>query len=279
MPSAHSSGAELYWEKAGKGPRLLFCNGSGMTVDDLRPLLEIVGQGLELLAWDYRGLGRSPRVTDPYTMTDLADDAVAVLDAAGWESCCLMGLSFGGMVAQEFAVTHPQRVQRLALACTSAGGECGASYPLERLAELDETRRNARWRTLLDKRWGERWLAEHPADLALAQRAMVERNQLDPEGAAGRRLQMRARAGHDVCERLGAIDFPTLVGYGRYDGIAPPVNSVGMKKAAPACESGVQMRKRVSSGHSHSAIWIIVMVAPLRYVPITPFGSPVVPPV
>ena len=225
MPSAHSSGAELYWEKAGKGPRLLFCNGSGMTVDDLRPLLEIVGQGLELLAWDYRGLGRSPRVTDPYTMTDLADDAVAVLDAAGWESCCLMGLSFGGMVAQEFAVTHPQRVQRLALACTSAGGECGASYPLERLAELDETRRNARWRTLLDKRWDERWLAEHPADLALAQRAMVERDQLDPEGASGRRLQMQARAGHDVCERLGAIDFPTLVGYGRYDGIAPPVNS------------------------------------------------------
>ena len=61
--------------------------------------------------------------------------------------------------------------------------------------------------------------------------------------------------------------------------IAPPVSNVGMKNAAPACESGVQMRKRVSSGHSHSAIWIIVIVAPLRYVPITPLGLPVVPPV
>jgi pimeloyl-ACP methyl ester carboxylesterase len=225
VPSAQSSGAELYWEKAGSGPRLLFCNGSGMTVDDLRPLLEIVGQGLELLAWDYRGLGRSSRVTDPYTMADLADDAVAVLDAAGWDSCRLMGLSFGGMVAQEFAVTHPQRVQRLALACTSAGGECGASYPLERLAELDEAERTARWRTLLDERWDERWLEEHPADNALAQGVMVDRDQLDPEGTPGRRLQMLARAGHDVCERLGAIDSPALIGYGRYDAIAPPANS------------------------------------------------------
>jgi 3-oxoadipate enol-lactonase len=224
VPSAQSDGAELYWEKAGSGPRLLFCNGSGMTLDSVRPLLEIVGQGLELLAWDYRGLGRSPRVRTPYTMADLAKDAVAVLDAAGWESCCLMGLSFGGMVAQEVAVTHPQRVRRLALACTSAGGDCGASYPLEQLAELDKVERDARWQTLLDERWDERWLAEHPADLALAQAAMVDQDQLDPQGAQGRRLQMLARAGHDVCERLGAIDSPTLVGCGRYDGIAPQAN-------------------------------------------------------
>jgi pimeloyl-ACP methyl ester carboxylesterase len=196
-----------------------------MTVDNGRPLLEIVGQGLELLAWDYRGLGGSSRVTAPYTMADLANDALAVLDAAGWDSCSLMGLSFGGMVAQELAVAHPQRVQRLALACTSAGGECGASYPLERLAELEEAERTARSRTLLDERWDERWLADHPADSGLAQSVMVNRDQLDPEGAPGRRMQMLARAGHDVCERLGAIDFPTLVGYGRYDGIAPPANS------------------------------------------------------
>jgi pimeloyl-ACP methyl ester carboxylesterase len=238
VPSARSSGAELYWEKAGSGPRLLFCNGSGMTVDNGRPLLEIVGQGLELLAWDYRGLGGSSRVSAPYTMADLANDAVAVLDAAGWDSCCLMGLSFGGMVAQEFAVAHPQRVQRLALACTSAGGECGASYPLERLAELEEAERSARSRTLLDERWDERWLADHPADSGLAQGVMVNRDQLDPEGAPGRRMQMLARAGHDVCERLGAIDCPTLVGYGRYDGIAPPANS----RAIASRIRGAQLR-------------------------------------
>jgi 3-oxoadipate enol-lactonase len=54
---------------------------------------------------------------------------------------------------------------------------------------------------------------------------MVDRDELDPEGAQGRRMQMLVRAGHDVCERLRAIDSPTLVGGGRYDGIAPLANS------------------------------------------------------
>lgn len=196
-----------------------------MSVQEGQALLQLVGKGVELLAWDYRGLGRSSRVQVPYTMADLATDAAAVLDAAGWEACAVMGLSFGGTVAQEFAVSHPERVRRLALACTSAGGSCGASYPLETLAALEEEERAVRWRELLDDRWDERWLADHPGDFALAQAAMTNRDQLDPDGARGRRLQMQARAGHDVCERLDAIDSPTLVGYGPHDGIAPAANA------------------------------------------------------
>ena len=228
MPTTSSRGAELFWETVGSGPRLLFCNGSVMTVDSGRPLLELAGQGFELLRWDYRGLGRSARVTDPYTMADLAADAVAVLDDAGWETCSVLGLSFGGMVAQEFAVTHPERVQRLALACTSAGGAGGSSYPLERLAELDGDERIATWRELFDERWDERWLAEHATDMTLAQLAAADRDREDPDGAEGRRLQMRARAGFDAFERLGAIGSPALVGYGRHDGIAPPANSAAI---------------------------------------------------
>jgi 3-oxoadipate enol-lactonase len=225
VPSTRSRGAELFWETVGSGPRLLFCNGSAMTIDSGRPLLEIVGQGFELLRWDYRGLGRSAAVIDSYAMADLAADALAVLDDAGWETCCLMGLSFGGMVAQEFAVTHPQRVRRLALACTSAGGAGGSSYPLERLGELEGIERTSNWRKLIDERWDERWLAEHATDMTLSRLATVDRDLEDPDGAEGRRLQMRARAGFDAFERLDAISSPTLVGYGRYDGIAPPANS------------------------------------------------------
>ena len=181
-----------------------------------------------MLSWDYRGLGRSGPATAPYTMADLAADAVAVLDDAGWETCAVMGLSFGGMVAQEIAVTHPERVQRLALACTSPGGAGGSSYPLEHLAELDGTERTTTWRKLLDERWDEQWLAEHAIDMTLAELATADRDREDPDGAEGRRLQMQARAGFDAFERLGAISSPTLVGYGRYDGIAPPANSSAM---------------------------------------------------
>src|SRR3954452_9756900 len=61
--------------------------------------------------------------------------------------------------------------------------------------------------------------------------------------------------------------------------IEPPVNNVGMKNAAPACDNGVQMRKRVSAGQSPSINCTIVIAAPLRYVLITPLGLPVGPPV
>ena len=231
VPTTTSRGAELFWETTGSGPRLMFCNGSTMTVESGRPLLEMAGQGFELLSWDYRGLGRSAAVAAPYTMADLAADAVAVLDDAGWEACAVMGLSFGGMVAQEIAVhLHPERVQRLALACTSPGGAGGSSYPLEHLAELDGTERTTTWRKLLDERWDEEWLAEHAIDMTLAGSSQSRpiATARTPTGAEGRRLQMQARSGFDAFERLGAISSPTLVGDGRYDGIAPPANSSAM---------------------------------------------------
>jgi 3-oxoadipate enol-lactonase len=149
MPVGHVNRVELYWEQRGNGPRLLFRNGSGTTVQIVRPLLDVVAANFDLLAWDYRGLGRSP-LTGPYTMADLAADAVGLLEIAGWDSCRVLGVSFGGMVAQEFAVTHPERVERLALACTSAGGGGGSSYPLQKLQELPPEQRAARnssWRT------------------------------------------------------------------------------------------------------------------------------------
>src|SRR5499433_3552449 len=136
MPADQVNGVELYWEQRGSGPRLLFCNGSGTTLQTVRPLLDLVAARFDLLAWDYRGLGRSVPLAGPYTIADVAADAVGLLEIAGWDSCRVLGLSFGGMVAQEFAVTNPERVERLALACTSAGGDGGSSYPLHKLQGL-----------------------------------------------------------------------------------------------------------------------------------------------
>src|SRR5690348_111186 len=87
MPVDHVNGVELYWERRGSGPRLLFCNGSGATLQTVRPLLDLVAGKFDLLAWDYRGLGRSGPLTGPYTMTDLATDAFGLLEIAGWDVC------------------------------------------------------------------------------------------------------------------------------------------------------------------------------------------------
>jgi pimeloyl-ACP methyl ester carboxylesterase len=208
---------------------LLFCNGSGTTLQTVRPLLDLVAAKFDLLAWDYRGLGRSGLLTGPYTMHDLAADVAGLLEMAGWDSCRVLGVSFGGMVAQEFAVTNPDRVERLALACTSAGGDGGSSYPLRELLRLPPGERAAAQLKLADSRWDERWLEAHPADRALAEGLTAAgQNQQDPAAAAALAAQLEARAGHDVWDRLDAITCPTLVGYGNYDGIAPARNSAAI---------------------------------------------------
>ncbi len=226
MPVDHVNGVQLYWEQRGSGPRLLFCNGSGTTLQTVRPLLDLVAAKFDLLAWDYRGLGRSVPLRGPYAMADLAADAVGLLEIAGWDSCRVLGVSFGGMVAQEFAVTNPERVERLALACTSAGGDGGSSFPLHKLPELPPEERAAAQLKLVDSRWDERWLEAHPADRALAEGLTAAgQNQPDP---AAYTAQLKARAGHDVWDRLDAITCPTLVGYGNYDGIARVQNSTAI---------------------------------------------------
>jgi pimeloyl-ACP methyl ester carboxylesterase len=226
MPVDHVNGIELYWEQRGSGPRLLFCNGSGTTLQTVRPLLDVVAGKFDVLAWDYRGLGRSVPLTGRYAMADLATDAVGLLELAGWDVCRVLGVSFGGMVAQEFAVTNPERVERLALACTSAGGGGGSSYPLQKLHELPPGERAAAQLRLADSRWDEGWLDAHPADHALAGGLTAAgQNQRDP---AAYNAQLEARADHDVWDRLDAITCPALVGYGNYDGIAPVQNSTAI---------------------------------------------------
>lgn len=226
VATAHVNGIDLYYELEGSGPRVLFLNGSGSTLDSMRLLLEPLHARFELLAHDQRGLGRTSIPPGPYSMADYAADAAALLDHVGWERTRVMGISFGGMVAQELAVTWPERVERLALVCTSPGGAGGASYPLHELASMPEAARAARATLLLDTRFTPEWLAAHPGDRGLAEFMAARRTAThDEETARGERAQLEARSHHDVYDRLDRITCPTLVAAGKYDGIAPPSNA------------------------------------------------------
>jgi 3-oxoadipate enol-lactonase len=224
MPTAVCNGVSLQFERVGNGPQLLYCNGSGTTLDSSRPLIDKLSAQFDLLAFDYRGMGRSALVTEPYAMADIAADIAALLDAVGWDRTGLAGLSFGGMVAQEFAVTFPDRVDRLALLATSPGGAF-ASYPLETLADLPALERGVRSLNLADRRWTPDWFATHPDDAALLSVLAADMpSEETPAEAQGRILQLRARKEHDVLDRLHRVTCPTFVGSGAYDDIAPLVN-------------------------------------------------------
>ena len=226
MSFAQVGDIDFCYEISGHGPRLLKIWGTG---SDLRQAQTDFDRRLTahftVLAFDQRGMGRSGKPDRPYTMAGYADDAASLMDAVGWEKAAVLGYSFGGMVAQEVALRHADRVERLVLMSTSAGGAGGSSYPMHELAELPDEQRARRFLELADSRRTPQWQAEHPelwkslVDDGMASLRLADR---DPGSRIGARRQMFARRGHDTWDRLPGLQVPVSVFAGRHDGIAPP---------------------------------------------------------
>lgn len=237
MPTANVNGITINYQRSGDGPRLLLLNGTGSTIESSALVVDAFSKGFELLVHDQRGLGLTSIPPAPYEMADYAADAIGLLDHVGWDSCRVAGISFGGMVAQELAVTAPERVERLALLCTSPGGAGGSSYPLHQLADLSVDERIAAMPQVVDTRFTPDYVATHRgAQMVVEVIAAGERRTKDDETLRGELAQLGARRGHDVWERLHRITCPTFVGCGRFDGIAPPANGEAIASRVPNAE-------------------------------------------
>lgn len=245
----------IYYEMYGDGEPVLFFNGSGATLSSSGALISALAKNNLVLAHDQRGLGRTSIPEGPYSMAQYAADGFGLLQHVGWDRCAVVGISFGGMVAQEFAVTWPEHVAKLVLMCTSAGGVAGSSYPLHELAALSSADRQQRMAILSDTRFTPQWLSEHPQDAQmLAMRAEHAALPKDPEVIRGERLQLQARIRHDVADRLHRITAPTLVTAGRYDGIAPVENSEEIVARIPGSELKVYEGGHLFSAQDRQAI-------------------------
>ena len=231
MPIAKIRDLDLYFELHGSGPPLLNISGSGgdlrMTAPDLNPLNE----AFTVAHYDQRGLGQTSTPPMPWSMADYAADAVAFLEFLGWDSVPVVGTSFGGMVGMNMAVLHPGRISKLVLNCTSPGGPDYSSWPLHTLADLDPDERGEVALEIMDTRY-ERGGPLPPGVEMFVTTARPDGPALPLEtpGALG---QLEARRGHDVVDRLGEIDVPTLVCAGVHDGIAPMRNSKLLRDRIP----------------------------------------------
>ena len=238
MPHAPTGAVELYYERAGSGSPLLFISGTG---GDLRNKPNVFDgpfvRTFDVLGYDQRGLGRSSKPDVDYTMADYADDAAALLDAVGWASAKVVGVSFGGMVAQELALRHPAKVERLVLACTSPGGEGGASYPFHEIQHLKGEERAKFLIPISDTRRDAAWAAANPETHAqLVALGSVDPFTDEPGHTMGARRQLEARAGHDTWDRLGRIACPVLIAAGSYEGVALPTTQERMASRIPGAE-------------------------------------------
>jgi 3-oxoadipate enol-lactonase len=208
------------------------------------PFLAGLAGRFDVVAFDHRGIGDSHQA-EPFTITDLADDAVAVLDHLGWGSAHVMGISMGGVVAQELALREPGRVRRLVLGCTWPDPEDAWAPGVGRLAE-----------------------AASSGDAATAARLMFEAN-VSPGFAAGAGhfeefvsaaasvqvpgpvvlMQMQAASAHDARERLASLSVPTLVLHGSVDDVIRTTAGERLASLVPGA------RLEVWDGVGHLFFW------------------------
>lgn len=237
MPIGQVRDINIYYEVVGSGPPLLFINGTNADLRRKQPWVDALNDHFTVLRYDQRGLGRTDKPDRPYSMADYADDAAALMDSVEWDRAAVLGVSFGGSVAQEMARRHSDRITRLVLACSNPGG--AFAYPLLDLHRKDaETR--ARTMLALDLRKSPEWQQAHPAETELLLAQGRDRggpvDPSDPLAAMGARRQLEAREAHDAIRWLSQIRVPVAVFGGRYDGLGTVASQVAMATGIPGAE-------------------------------------------
>jgi pimeloyl-ACP methyl ester carboxylesterase len=237
MPFTRNGTVKLHWESFGEGPAVLLVAGQGMTVDGWWATVPILARSFRVIAFDNRDTGQSSRVPLPYTVAQLAQDAVAVLDAAGEERAHVYGISLGSLVAQELALRRPERVEALVLGASSAGGFAAYKPSPSSFAQTFLVRagamgpEEAEW-AAVPYTYAEKTRRLHPERIA----ADIVRRLGTPPGALSYLHQAGAVAAHDAYERLNQIAAPTLVVHGEQDVFIPPANALVLAERIPGAE-------------------------------------------
>ena len=245
MPTQSVRGAELYYEEHGRGEPLVLVPGFGTGLWIWYRQVPAFAERFRTVVFDPRGVARSEGRDEPFTMRRLADDLAALLEALGVESAHVLGASFGGFVAQEFALGYPARTRSLILCCTSFGGARHVPPSAETLAAIASTKglnTEERVRENLLLAFSPRFVAEQPEEVERVIRLRAEN--YVPEYAYLRQLQ--AAVAFDAAGRVGQIDVPTLVLTGDADAIVPHENSLNLAAAIPGA------KLRVIEGGSHT---------------------------
>jgi pimeloyl-ACP methyl ester carboxylesterase len=227
----------------GEGPPLLLVMGLGGNIEMWDPLERALNQqGIQTIAYDASGTGHSPTRLVPLRMGGLARQAVHLLDALGHPSADVLGVSFGGAVAQELALRNPDRLRRLVLASTTygLGGVPGNPLALSLLATPLRYHSPTFLRLVAGVLYGP---TVTPRDQLL--RAQTEARHARPPTLWGYASQLVAGAAWTSLPWLGRITAPTLVLAGDRDPIVAPANARILARRIP------QARLELIAGAGH----------------------------
>ncbi|HVS85998.1 MAG TPA: alpha/beta fold hydrolase [Gaiellaceae bacterium] len=245
---ADSGGVRIAYEVRGAGDPLVLIHGLGYDRAGWGPLPDLLAERFRVVVLDNRGIGESDAPEGPYTVSQLAADTLAVLDAAGIERAHVLGASLGGLVAEELALAYPQRLAKLVLVSTAPGGPRSAPMPqagLEAFTKFPTMEREAGLRLMVENALGEGTVRDRPE--------LVEeiwRYRLDHAPAlAAWQAQAYAGATFDAYDRVGGISAPTLVLHGTDDNVVDPRNGELLAQLIPGA------RLELVPDRGHLMVW------------------------
>jgi pimeloyl-ACP methyl ester carboxylesterase len=232
MPYTDAPGFRMYYEEHGSGFPLLLINGLGS--DHLEWIHQIPAfeARFRVVVFDNRGTGWTDVPPGPYTTAQMGDDAASLLRSLGIPRSHVLGVSLGGMIAQEVALRHPDLVDGLVLGCTGPGGELSLRPSPEAMAAFALAKGEnpeAELRRMLPFLYTDACIRERPGEIEGFVRRRLDR----PTPPEGYLAQLSAAVSHDASSRLEKIRARTLVITGDADRLVSWENSLRLAGRIP----------------------------------------------
>ncbi len=235
----------IYWESFGQGEPLLLIAGVNGGTWTWEEFIEAWSPHFRVIVFDNMGAGRSSKPNRPYSIKEMADHAATTLDVAKEKQANVVGLSMGGMIAQELALRHPDRVIRLILGCTHCGGSVRIP-PTPEIIQKFADNAGLSPEEIIDKNLEllvTPQFQKSGSNTLKRYRDRQLRAPLQPDYALMRQLE--AIGGFDTCKRIGNIQVPTLILTAEQDVLVPPENGRILANLIP----GAVEKSFVNAGH------------------------------
>ncbi len=234
------NGVRIFYDDAGEGPPVLLVMGLGAPHVGWDGQVEAFRARYRAVAFDNRGCGRSATPPGPYSMKSMADDAIALMTALRIRRAHIVGISMGGMIAQEMALGWPERVGALVLASSYAAPD-GTIRSLADNGHRTLRDPFAAMKRIVELTFSDDFIAREGGTIM----HMFARGAPNGPNLPGLLAQMAGTLEHDASGRVGAIRAPTLVVTGDGDKFIAPERSADLARAIPGA------RLEVLTGGTH----------------------------
>lgn len=214
-------------EESGEGDVLVLIHGLGNSLHLWDPVVTPLSNHHRVVRYDVRGFGESDKPAGPYSTAMFADDLRALLDSLSIATAHVLGISMGGVIAQQFALSYPERLRSLILASTSSEVGEKPSAAWQRLAAAIERRGFDERSADASRAFGSEFVARHPQ---VVRDVALQNARNDPRAYAA---AARAVADYNFTEALRNLRVPVLLLQGLDDRMTPPGGAVRMRRALP----------------------------------------------